>query len=290
MRLLKKQKQALGKRVQGILGGLVSGGLILGGLALAIDYQVDGEGGPANLAEAVTAAFSVWQGVEGADVEAEVSENATNLIRYGGGDDFGPETYSLTLQRSEDDTRRVVVLLNPTLEPQNELRRRALLHETGVLLGLDTLNSDEGEGVMNPVFPAGAAAALSEVDRAAITNLETFSPEDVNRDGVVDFYDLSELAASFGQSGVSLPGDINADGVVNDTDLTLLREAYVFSEPSETGPTSGGSQTGGSTGGADFDEGLDEEFDSEFEEGFDEVTGGAETGGGVALTNLLSSA
>ena len=263
-----------------ILGGLVLGGLILGGLALAVDYQVNGEGGPPNLAEAVAAAFLVWQGVEGADVEATITEGASNLIRYGGGDDFGPETFSLTLQRTTDDTRRVEVLLNPTLEPQS--RRRALLHETGVLAGLNAFSSDEDEGVMNPTFPAGAATALSEADREAIRNLETFSSEDVNRDGVVDFYDLSELAAFFGQSGVSLPGDINDDGVVDDADLALLREAYVFGAPSETDPTSGGAETGGVTGGADFDEDeFGDEFDNEeFDDGgFDETTGGADIDG-----------
>lgn len=261
---------------------------LLGGLVLAIDYQVDGEGGPANLAAAVAAAFSTWQGVEGADVEANVTENAQNSIRYGGGDDFGPETYSLTVQRIEDDTRRVEVLLNPTLEPQNDLRRRALLHETGVLLGLSTLSGD-ARGVMNPVFPAGAAANLSEADRTAIASLESFAAEDVNRDGVVDFYDLNDLAASFGQTGVSVPGDINGDGVIDDDDLTRLREAYVFGEPAQTAPASSAEETGGVTGGGEF--GSESEEDFGFSEGdetggaagedfFEDVTGGGVSGGG----------
>ncbi len=250
---------------------------LLGGLVLAIDYQVDGEGGPPNLADAVAAAFSVWGGVEGANVEANLVEGG-NLIRYGGGDDFGPETYSLTVQRTEDDTRRVNVLLNPTLEPQNDLRRRALLHETGVLLGLNTLSGEDG-GVMNPVFPAGAAANLSEADRTAIVGLESFAAEDVNRDGAVDFYDLAVLASSFGQSGVSLEGDINEDGVVDDADVARLREAYVFGEPAETDPNSGGEETGGGTGG-EFDEDEFEDLEDEDLEEFNEegdVTGGAET-------------
>ena len=256
---------------------------LLGGLVLAIDYQVDGEGGPPNLADAVVAAFSVWRGVEGANVEANLVEEGGNLIRYGGGDDFGPETYSLTVQRTEDDARRVNVLLNPALEPQNDLRRRALLHETGVLLGLNAL-SGEDQGVMNPAFPAGAAANLSEADRTAIAGLESFAAEDVNRDGAVDFYDLAVLAASFGQSGVTLEGDINEDGVVDDADVARLREAYVFGEPAETDPNSGGEETGGGTGG-EFDEDEfeeDEDLEDEDLEEFGEegdVTGGAETGG-----------
>ena len=244
---------------------ILIGTAFLGGLALAIDYRVDAEGGPPNLADAVDAAFSTWRGTQGANVEANVTEEAPNLIEYGGAADFGPETYSLTVQRTEDDTRSVNVLINPTLEPQNDLRRRALLHETGVLLGLSTLSGD-ATGVMNPSFSAGAAANLSEADRAAIAELESFAAEDVNRDGVVNFYDLADLAADFGQSGVSLPGDINADGVVDDDDIARLREAYVFDAPAQTDPNTG-SETGGATGGED-------DLEDELTE-FGDITGGA---------------
>ncbi len=259
--------------------GIALGSLILGGLVLAIDYQVNGEGGPPNLADAVAAAFSTWEGVEGANIEADVTEEAQNRVRYGGGDDFGPETYSLTVQRTEADTRRVVILLNPTLEPQNDLRRRALLHETGVLLGLGTLSGDES-GVMNPVFPAGAAASLSEADRGAISSLESFAAEDVNRDGTVDFYDLADLAAAFGQSGVGVSGDLNGDGVVDDDDVARLREAYVFGAPAELDP-SGGDETGGAPDG-EFDEDFEDDFEEDeedFDEDVGEFTGGSETGG-----------
>lgn len=270
------------KALLNTLLSVVLGVALLGGLVLAIDYQVDGEDGPPNLADAVAAAFSVWRGVEGANVEANPTEEGGSLIRYGGGDDFGPETYSLTVQRTEGDSRFVNVLLNPTLEPQNDLRRRALLHETGVLFGLNTLSGEE-QGVMNPVFPAGAAANLSEADRTAIADLESFAAEDVNRDGAVDFYDLAVLASSFGQSGVSVEGDINGDGVVDDADVARLREAYVFDEPAETDPSSAGDETGGGTGGEfdedefnedDFDE---DEFEEDFEDDFgdDDLTGGS---------------
>ena len=267
-----------------LLGIATLGSLVLGGLVLAIDYQVNGEGGPPNLADAVAAAFATWEGVEGANVQADVTEEAQNRVRYGGGDDFGPETYSLTVQRTEADTRRVVVLLNPTLEPQNDLRRRALLHETGVLLGLSPLSGEE-RGVMNPVFPAGAAASLSEADRGAITSLESFVAEDVNRDGTVDFYDLADLAASFGQSGVGVTGDLNGDGVVDDDDVARLRETYVFGAPAELDPSSG-DETGGATDG-EFEDEFDEDFEEddfeddedEFDEDAGEFTGGSETGG-----------
>ena len=253
--------------------------ILLGGFVLAIDYQVNGEGGPPGLADAVAAAFSSWQSVEGAEVEAEVRAEAANRVRYGGGDNFGPETYSLTVQRTEEDTRRIVVLLNPTLEPESDLRRRALLHETGILLGL----GEAEDGVMNPAFPEGAAANLSEADRIAIRNLESFEVEDINRDGVVDFYDLAEFAESFRQSGVGLDADVNDDGVVDEDDLERLREAYVFGAPSEIPPGDGdetGGATGGVTGGETPDEFEDDlEDDDDGIEFGDEVTGGSGTGG-----------
>ncbi len=273
----------LADRLINVVRRILIGTALLGGLVLAIDYRVDGEGGPPNLADAVAAAFSTWRGVEGANVEANVTEDAPNLIEYGGGDDFGPETYSLTVQRTEDDVRSVSVRLNPTLEPQSDPRRRALLHETGVLLGLNTLSGDAA-GVMNPVFPAGAAANLSEADRTAIAELESFASEDVNRDGVVDFYDLAELAASFGQSGVGVLGDINADGIVDDADVARLREAYVFGAPAEVDPNSG-DETGGAV---DDEDEFDEDFGEDEPAEFGDVTGGSETGG--AFESDLDSA
>ena len=248
-----------------------------------VGYRVDAEGGPATLAEEVAAAFAVWAGVEGADfTAAEVEEGeageAEAVLRYGDASRFGPDTVSLTAASTEpgDAARRISVLLNPAADA---FRPAALLHEAGVLAGVPA--SPTATGVMNPLLPADPVAELSEADRAALTSLRDFAPEDLDRDGVVGFYDLARFAAAFGGTGVNLEGDFNNDGVVDEADLERLRAAYMFSPPSETAPATlsteedvtGGDVTGGLGELGEFDESV---FD--FGTGGD-LTGGADVGG-----------
>lgn len=223
--------------------------LVLGSLASAFDYRVDPEGGPQNLRERVARAYARWQGVDGTEVEARETEDAPNVIRYGDGTLFGPDTFSLTVQRTPDPT--TVVLLNPA-EPSD----RALTHELGLLAGL---SPDPGaRSVMNPAISQEADAELTPADEAALRALAAFVPADINQDGVVDFYDLADFSAAFGETGVSLPADIDDSSVVNRADLDLLRDAYTFGAPAETAPEeaaaaatpgvggmSGGAQSGG---------------------------------------------
>jgi len=229
--------------------------LVLGGLASAFDYRIDPEGGPEGLRERVSRAYTEWTGVEGTEVGARETDDAPNIIRYGDGNRFGPDTLSLTVQRSPDP--KTEVLLNPT-EPND----RSLTHELGLLAGLSP--DPRARGVMNPAVAQEADADLSPTDEAALRALAAFVTEDVNKDGVVDFYDLADLGAAFGETGVSLAEDIDNDGVVNRTDLDLLRAAYTFGSPAEAPPrriadtavpgvggvSSGGQSGGGQSGGA----------------------------------------
>jgi hypothetical protein len=47
-------------------------------------------------------------------------------------------------------------------------------------------------------------------------------PEDINKDGVVNVFDLSILLTNYNKTGSGLSGDITADGVVNIFDLSRL--------------------------------------------------------------------
>ena len=227
--------------------------LVLGGLASAFDYRIDSEGGPDTLRERVGRAYTEWTSVDGTEVGARETDDAPNVIRYGDGNRFGPDTLSLTVQRSPDP--KTEVLLNPT-EPND----RSLTHELGLLAGLSP--DPSARGVMNPAVPQEADAELSPTDEAALRALAAFVAEDVNKDGVVDFYDLADLGAAFGETGVSLAEDIDNDGVVNRADLDLLRAAYTFGAPAEAPPrrvadtavpgvggASGGAQSGGAQSG-----------------------------------------
>ena len=245
--------------------------LVLGGLAFAFDYRIDAEGGPDNLRERVARAYAKWTSVDGTEVGARETDDAPNVISYGDGTLFGPDTLSLTVQRTPDP--RTEVLLNPT-EPSDQ----ALTHELGLLAGLSP--APRTRGVMNPAVPQEADANLSPTDEAALRALAAFVAEDVNQDGVVDFYDLADLGAAFGETGVSLPEDVDNDGVVNRADLDLLRAAYTFGAPAEAPPqrvantavpsvgTSGGAQSGGAQSGGAQSGGV--------------ASGGAQSGGAVS--------
>ncbi len=238
--------------------------LVLGGLAFAFDYRIDAEGGPEGLSERVERAGARWSGVEGSEFEASETEDAPNVIRYGDGERFGSDTFSLTVQRTPNPTTEV--LLNPA-EPSD----RALTHELGLLGGLSAAPGTRS--VMNPAIPQEADAELTPADEAALRALAAFVAEDINQDGVVDFYDLADFSTAFGETGVSLPADIDDNGVVNRADLDRLRDAYTFGAPAETPPETGGapgigSMSGGSMSGGTVSGGT--------------VSGGTGSGGSVS--------
>lgn len=214
-----------GLRRVGLLLGV--GGLVVGSLAFAFDYRLGGGEGPEGLEARIARAAERWLSVEGGEVNANETPDAPNIVGYGDGTAFGPDTFSLTVQRTPEGTTEV--LLNPA-----ELNDRALTHELGLLAGLSP--APLTESVMNPAIPPEAGPELSPADEAALRALITFAPEDINQDGVVDFYDLAELGAAFGETGVNVPADIDRSGVVNRDDLGRLRAAYTFGSPAETSP------------------------------------------------------
>lgn len=204
---------------------------------VVVHYRVDESGGPLLLSDAVADAAAAWQAAAPGSVtfvategepagEGPATPSAVHSIGYGAAELFGPDALSFTLVRSGSSA--VQVLVSPTAGAD---LGAALLHELGVLIGLP----EEGEGVMRSALTPGATSP-APVDVSALRDLRTFRPEDINRDGVVDFYDLAELAAAFGDRGVNLAADLNGDGEVNDADLQILRDAYRFLPPSETPP------------------------------------------------------
>ncbi|MDZ7703755.1 MAG: hypothetical protein U5L04_04630 [Trueperaceae bacterium] len=209
---------------------------LLASLAFAVTYRVVDEGGPLTLRDDVAAAFAAWNEVEDADVDAETDDDANTVVRYGDSARFGPDTVSLTTLERQDNERVIAVLLNPTAGTE---RSTALLHETGVLLGL----TPAGDGVMDPLLGPDSPQQLTDADRNALRSLRQFVPADINRDGVVDFYDLAALGTAYGQRGVNVPADIDNDGDVDDRDLELLRDAYSFGPPSETPPSATPAET-----------------------------------------------
>lgn len=200
---------------------------------LVVRYAVDESGGPLLLSTAVNRAAAAWEAAASGAVELapaepdEAGSAPVHEVGYGPAELFGPDALSLTLSRS--GSAGTEVLVSPSA---GSLLEPVLVHELGVLIGLPETDA----GVMSHAVVAGAVAP-TEADVAALDALRTFRPEDLNRDGVVDFYDLDVLARSFGASGVNLAADLNGDGQVDAADLALLEAAYRFLPPSEQPPT-----------------------------------------------------
>ena len=202
---------------------------------LQVVYRVDDSGGPGSLSSAVSSAAAVWQGAAagvitfsspGPEVSGD-ADIADNLIRYGAPTLLGPDALSLTLAR--DGGASTEVLVSPdagTVLPQ------VLLHELGILAGLP----EDGEGVMSFQVDADVTEP-HPADIAALLARRDFPPEDLNRDGVVDFYDLAAFGRAYGSTGLNLAADFNGDGRVDDADLAILEAAYTFTQPSEQAPS-----------------------------------------------------
>ena len=82
-------------------------------------------------------------------------------------------------------------------------------------------------GLISPSSPS----EITITDIAAYWDLTKFAIEDLNKDGVVDFYDLTILASSYSSEGINLAADLNSDGTVDRLDLNLLAEVYSFTPP-----------------------------------------------------------
>lgn len=155
------------------------------------------------------------------------------VARWAERDRFGPDTRTLTLQRPGEPT---TLLVSPGADDA------ALLHEIGLLLGLEPTFGNEAPSAMRPALASATEDRVERpgaADLAALEALLRFPPADLNRDGVVDFYDLLELAESFGARGF-LPADLDGNGVVDEADLERLRAAYTFTPPAESPPASEG--------------------------------------------------
>lgn len=200
---------------------------------VAASYRVDDAGGPLLLSDKVAAAAAAWEALAPGLVELTESADAGHLFAYGDEALFGPGVLTLTLV--EDG--RVRVLVRPEAHPSLDA---ALRHEVGALLGLPPADA----GVMAMAL-ADPAAAPGPAELAELAALAAFEPADLDRDGVVGFGDLLELAASYGRTGVNLPADLDGDGDVDDDDVALLRRAYAFAPPAGAAPGEG--ETGGAS-------------------------------------------
>lgn len=182
-------------------------------------YRVNDAGGPLLLSDRVAEAAAAWRALAPDAIEIAVAADARHAFAYGDEALFGQDVLTITLAEGGD----VRVLVRPQ---EHTALTAALRHEVGALLGLPPAR----EGVMAMAL-ADASSAPGPGELAELAAIAAFEPADLDRDGVVGFGDLLELAAAYGRTGVNLPGDLDGDGDVDDADVELLRAAYTFAPP-----------------------------------------------------------
>ncbi len=208
-------------------------------------YSVEDGGGPLLLSDRLESAASSWESLAPGTIELVASDDAEHRFAYGEEELFGPDLLSLSLV----DDGRVEVLIRPEEHPALDA---ALRHELGALLGLGPSSS----GVMAMAVEGGGELP-GEAELAELAAIASFVPQDLDRDGVVGFGDLLELAAAYGRSGLNLPADLDGDGDVDDDDVAVLRQAYVFASPEGT-DQDGSEESGGADADVEGEPGADE--------------------------------
>ncbi len=138
----------------------------------AVTYRVDPAGGPETLAAEVKEAFDAWVALSDKIEVDEAQENPEGVFQYGASERFGPDTLSLTVQR-QTDTRSIIYLISPNAEN----RKRILLHETGIAIGLTPqIPGTPAPPATTPTetTPSEAAPAESSDSQETSDNQETF--------------------------------------------------------------------------------------------------------------------
>ena len=198
--------------------------------AKTVRLAVDDRDGPLLLSAAVAEAAAAWSTATGDLALFEIVDDADRLVRYGDLALLGPDAWSLTLVWSlPDGSTRLEALVSPTV---GAARSAVLLHELGVTLGLP-----EGEGGVMAYTVDVSSTTPTPEDADAFRAQQRFVPEDLDRNGVVDFYDLEAFGRAYGSEGVNLAADVDGDGRVDDADLQRLIDAYTFTPPREAPPT-----------------------------------------------------
>lgn len=214
--------------------------------------SVDSTGGPLTLPEDVQSAAAAWReavpdlvNLSVATAGATRTSQDGDRIVFADPGIMGPDTLSLGLRLQ--GSKGIEVRLAPQAYRAHP---SVLLHELGVFLGLPEGGVD---GVMAFGVPAvGELTAPAPADVAALRERLRFSPEDLTRDGVVDFDDLVVFGQAYGSVGLNLPADFDGDGAVGPSDLERLRAVYAFTLPSDAKPAPEENQgTGTSPQGAD---------------------------------------
>lgn len=179
-----------------------------------------------SLRDALRSAAARWRAV-GAMIRVTFDDAANDHVRVGDPALLGPDTLSLSRRVAAADGIEILV------RPGSEGRRvDVLAYELGRLAGMQPAP----RGFRSGRLGSEVSDAPSMADAASFQATLGALPEDVNGDGVVDFYDLVAVGRAYGAIGTRVVGDVDGSGVVDDEDVNRVRGAYEFLPASRDAP------------------------------------------------------
>ncbi len=201
---------------------------------IELSYKVSGEN--STFLSDIEDAFMTWQSASVGAIEASQSASATLTFVPANDALLGPDVMTLKVKEqnlisndvsAEQARLTTTILVNEVFRESPNLYKSALLHEVGVLVGIPLSAS----GVMQRGLTELIEPSVSLSEARALEVQASAAKEDVNRDGVVDFYDLVELAKNHSEFPQNFSADITGDGKVDAEDVNALQAAYTFSDP-----------------------------------------------------------
>lgn len=186
-----------------------------------INFQADGVGG-ANYGWRLREGDIQNPGGGGGPIPADYVGPVYDYVSNGSGDFGGNSTVGGYVYRGPDVEVQGRYFFGDSFPSQ--LWSFDPANPDGTVANIDSLLNPTG-AIGTPVsYGEDAAGNLYIVNLSgAIYRIDTTTPGDANRDGVVDLLDLDTLGANFGQSvGRFDDGDFNIDGTVDLLDLDIL--------------------------------------------------------------------
>ena len=174
-------------------------------IALAVTYNTDSANGPETLSTEVTESFEAWKTLDTKLKVTLAEENPESLFQYAAPENFSPEMLSITVQRQQE-TRQLIHLISPNADD----RKRILLHETGIAIGL-TAHSTPSLST-----PSLATPQATEESVTSPLETDTGTTGEASTDTTTDTDNLEDSSASENSNTSENTGDENTD-ISNDT-------------------------------------------------------------------------
>jgi hypothetical protein len=209
----------------------------------AVTYNTDPANGPETLITEVTQSFEAWKVLDNKLEISPVTENPESLFQYGASERFSPDTLSITIQKQKE-ARQLIHLVSPNTDN----RKRILLHEVGIAIGLTpqhqrSLANESQVAAENPLEGDDASKASAEDSEATSTDETTTDESTENTTENTEDTNTSEDSNSTAEEGDDSETDTQDDASTeseaegSETDDSSSAETDITKETTETSNT-----------------------------------------------------